>query len=487
MRRVWRRETVLGVPVLVSNEMGPALVGAVSPAIVVPEWALAMDPAQIALMLRHEQEHRRAGDGRLLAAAHLALVVMPWNVALWWQLLRLRVAVELDCDARVLRDADARSYGDLLLEVARPRRRPRLIAVTAFAERASQLERRIRFVARQRDRAARGTRVGAALVALATVTAAWVSPKPSVPARAVTPTAPRGAPQRDTMPATPVESHIPQRRYAFNDEHIVKHSTSRPAKRASDGAAPAIQAPATPLPPQQPDSLFHMLFNGIALTPEQAALARGLVAKLEKADYDRSMMELKLLVSDVQGRIQLVQHRDSTLLAIVSDDSSRALLRSRLIPPNAAFGGGVGGGRRGGGGSGVPGGVGGGASGGVGGAGARGGSAAPALRLVPGGGRGGGAAPSVDEMSEIIYQRLFDGITLSPAQSDAALIAIRDAEQQSRDRAQRLPPQARIRLRSTPGGVVVDSASAAQLIGLLSSDADRATLASRLVILKPRP
>ena len=82
--------------------------------------------------------------------AHFALIAMPWNVALWWQLMRLRVAVELDCDARVLRDADARSYGDLLLEVARPRRRLALMGATAFAERASQLERRIRAIGRRR-------------------------------------------------------------------------------------------------------------------------------------------------------------------------------------------------------------------------------------------------------------------------------------------------------------------------------------------------
>jgi beta-lactamase regulating signal transducer with metallopeptidase domain len=115
MRRRWQRRSVLGVSVFVSERTGPAVVGALAPAIVLPAWALALERHQLALMLRHEQEHRRAGDGRLLAAAELALIVMPWNIALWWQVLRLRVAVELDCDARVLQDADARAYGDLLL------------------------------------------------------------------------------------------------------------------------------------------------------------------------------------------------------------------------------------------------------------------------------------------------------------------------------------------------------------------------------------
>jgi beta-lactamase regulating signal transducer with metallopeptidase domain len=184
MRRRWRRHTVLGVRVFVSEHTGPALVGALSPAIVVPEWALAMEPQQLALMLRHEQEHRRARDGQLLTVAHLAAIAMPWNVAVWWQLGRLRAAVELDCDARVLRDADARSYGDLLLEVVRPRRGLRIMGATAFAERATQLERRIRVLARRRDRASGGARALAASIALSAVTVAWVAPRPLAPALA---------------------------------------------------------------------------------------------------------------------------------------------------------------------------------------------------------------------------------------------------------------------------------------------------------------
>src|SRR2546421_308166 len=82
--RRWQRRDLFGVRVLVSERTGPAVVGAVAPAIVMPEWALAMEPKQLALMLRHEDEHRRAGDAQLLTAAQLVLIAMPWNVALWW-------------------------------------------------------------------------------------------------------------------------------------------------------------------------------------------------------------------------------------------------------------------------------------------------------------------------------------------------------------------------------------------------------------------
>jgi beta-lactamase regulating signal transducer with metallopeptidase domain len=115
-----------------------------------------METSQLELMLRHEEEHRRAKDAQFMTIAQLVLILTPWNAALWWLTVRLGMAVELDCDARVLRDADARSYGDLLLEVARPRPWPRLIGATAFAERAEQLERRIRAITRRRMRASRG-------------------------------------------------------------------------------------------------------------------------------------------------------------------------------------------------------------------------------------------------------------------------------------------------------------------------------------------
>jgi beta-lactamase regulating signal transducer with metallopeptidase domain len=178
MRRRWRERDVLGVRVLVSERTGPALLGAIAPAIVVPEWTLAMDDSRLALVLRHELEHRHAGDGRLLAIAQLALVAMPWNLGLWWQLARLRAAVEMDCDARVLRDADPRTYGTLLLDLVQPTRGLDLLGVRAFADRAAQLDRRIRAMT-ERGRVLRGARVLASCVALAATAIAWVAPRPA--------------------------------------------------------------------------------------------------------------------------------------------------------------------------------------------------------------------------------------------------------------------------------------------------------------------
>ena len=53
----------------------------------------------------------------------MATILMPWNPVIWWQLFRLRTAVELDCDRRVIAaGASVCSYTELLLALGgRPR------------------------------------------------------------------------------------------------------------------------------------------------------------------------------------------------------------------------------------------------------------------------------------------------------------------------------------------------------------------------------
>jgi beta-lactamase regulating signal transducer with metallopeptidase domain len=108
-----------GVPVVVTNALGPATVGLLRSHVLLPRWVLALPGAQRRYVVRHEEEHRRAHDGQLLFVASLLLVLVPWNLALWWQLRRLALAVEMDCDNRVVRAlGDAPAYGELLLKVA---------------------------------------------------------------------------------------------------------------------------------------------------------------------------------------------------------------------------------------------------------------------------------------------------------------------------------------------------------------------------------
>ena len=95
------------------------------------------------LMIAHEREHLAAHDGRAVTMALCAIALMPWNVALWQLVRRLRLAVELDCDSRVLRATpDVKQYGVLLLEVARHTPTGSAM-VAALVERPSALRRRI--------------------------------------------------------------------------------------------------------------------------------------------------------------------------------------------------------------------------------------------------------------------------------------------------------------------------------------------------------
>ncbi len=142
----WPVRIVAGTPAHVSEATGPAVFGVRRPAVVLPAWALA-DP-RLPLILAHEREHLAARDPLLLAAAAVAAALAPWNPALWWQLHRLRAAVELDCDRRVLAAAAARAsphdYGRLLLDVAaRPAAPGALTPVLALTAGHPLIRRRI--------------------------------------------------------------------------------------------------------------------------------------------------------------------------------------------------------------------------------------------------------------------------------------------------------------------------------------------------------
>ena len=140
----WPAMSLGNVRVLVAPAVGPAVIGVVRPRIVIPAWSLSLDDGARALMLRHETEHIRAHDPLLLFVAAVLLTVFPWNAGLWVAVRRLRSAIEVDCDQRVLRRSpEPRAYGMLLIAVS-ARRGAALPFAAALAERQSLLERRIR-------------------------------------------------------------------------------------------------------------------------------------------------------------------------------------------------------------------------------------------------------------------------------------------------------------------------------------------------------
>lgn len=142
IRRASQPSVIDGVPVLLSDSIGPAVVGILQTRVVVPESILSLEEPLRRLVLRHENEHRKAHDPLILLGSALAIALVPWNLPLWWITHRARLALELDCDARVLAaDPDASLYGKLLLLISQQR------TLAAFAPmlaaHTSHLEQRI--------------------------------------------------------------------------------------------------------------------------------------------------------------------------------------------------------------------------------------------------------------------------------------------------------------------------------------------------------
>ena len=143
--RSGRRDTggptvVDGVPVVVTETLGPATVGLWRTSVLLPRRVLGLPETQRQYVVRHAEVHRKAHDGQLLFVASLLLIVVPWNIALWWQLRRLSLAIEMDCDNRVVRAlGDAPAYGSLLLQIAQaagrgPRLQPALLGGVGMLE-----------------------------------------------------------------------------------------------------------------------------------------------------------------------------------------------------------------------------------------------------------------------------------------------------------------------------------------------------------------
>jgi TonB family protein len=168
-----------GVLVRQTLSLGPAVIGSFPSIIVLPAWVRRLEADCQQLVLAHEQEHIRAGDIKLLLGGLFAAVLLPWNLPLWWQLRRLRDAVELDCDDRVIKSgADPRVYGELLLEVARHRSAV-IFPAAALSNPKSLLARRIHKMMHPNPRA-RTARAGiAAAVATLLVALACETPMPA--------------------------------------------------------------------------------------------------------------------------------------------------------------------------------------------------------------------------------------------------------------------------------------------------------------------
>ena len=148
--RQLRRWPTLELPegrVTVSSATGPAVVGIIRNRVVLPRWCLELTESERELIVAHEREHLRARDSLLLGVTTLLTVLMPWNLPFWGYRKRLREAVEMDCDTRVLRRLPRarHAYGSLLLTVAARTAAARPAFLT-FSPHSSALGRRIQML-----------------------------------------------------------------------------------------------------------------------------------------------------------------------------------------------------------------------------------------------------------------------------------------------------------------------------------------------------
>lgn len=288
-QRLWRRTTLDGVEVDVSPFTGPAVLGFLTHRIVVPAWATTMDPEHRQLVLAHECEHIKARDPERLLIAIAALALMPWNLGLWWCAARLRRAIELDCDSRVLRRfPNARAYGHVLLDVAARGRNTGLIAIpmVGLLHPASQLELRLRAMTRTRRAGYRSALAGG-LAAMLAVSAAFTAPVPSFPLRKATAAlmTRRLAPARtlvdrsiaaDTVPKTRADSMVAllQRRDSLRRVAREFATQTRELNRVQstlDSTSAALRAQRTELDIQQ--TRLSLLQSRLPVEPNQTYFA----------------------------------------------------------------------------------------------------------------------------------------------------------------------------------------------------------------------
>lgn len=186
--------TLHGTRVHLAGSAGPAVVGVLAPRIVVPAWLLGAPEEEQQLVLAHERGHLDARDPQLLITACVAAAAIPWHPAAWWMLSRLRLAVEMDCDRRVLAAGiSRRRYGSTLVDIAaRGGRLP--FGAPALIGHPTHLERRLIAMTPATTPYRRARLLAVSAAGLLAVAAACEARLPS-------------APEIDAMDATAVENN----------------------------------------------------------------------------------------------------------------------------------------------------------------------------------------------------------------------------------------------------------------------------------------
>jgi TonB-dependent SusC/RagA subfamily outer membrane receptor len=323
-RRRWREATVDGTRVLVAPNRGPAVIGVLRARIVLPEWALSLDEAARRLVIRHEREHLQSRDPQLLLFARLAPFLVPWNLPLWFIARRLELAVELDCDDRVLRSVDdARAYGLLLIEVG-ARQSTRLNFGAALAAPRSFLARRIAaMIADRPHRTIRGTALPVLALACVTVAAARLpKPKPIPMRRSVERAVNRGSRQSSVLTRIDSSAIIARRpRTELRRAGDLATNTGITPRAATASPTPRINADWENAPIEDVAAAFAG-FSGRKITVAEGVTA-WVTAHIVNQPWDEALEHIA-----VAHGLHLVTNADSSIV-IMAASSSRSSPSSR--------------------------------------------------------------------------------------------------------------------------------------------------------------
>jgi hypothetical protein len=322
-KRQWRRETVAGALVFVTADIGPAVVGLLRPRIALPRWVTMALPSQQAAVIAHEQSHLEARDPQLFTLALALLVFMPWNLPLWWQLRRLRYAIEIDCDARVLKGGvDPANYGETLIVVGE-RQSAYIGAVAAMSESKSFLEERIEHMIRKPVRWRRlGAATLASLAIALTALAAQVSP-PNAETPAPAAAAPAANARKEiTLPASTLDRYVGI--YKFDATQIYVITRNGGVLNAQLTAQPAVE-----IYPESETAFFYKMVDAqVDFVGPPGASATSLV--LHQGGANMTMARI-----DEGTAAQMKADLDARVAANVASPGTEAALR-KMIESNAA-------------------------------------------------------------------------------------------------------------------------------------------------------
>jgi beta-lactamase regulating signal transducer with metallopeptidase domain/Ca2+-binding EF-hand superfamily protein len=305
----WQWRNVLGQDVLISEITGPALLGVVLPKIVVPRWLLEQPASTQWLILEHERQHMQARDPLLVGLGVLVIAAVPWNLPLWWQWRRMRQAVEMDCDARVIgTGAQSETYAHVLLEVTkRATRMP--IGALAMSEPVASLERRIDCLQPGKFRLAALQTAAVLGLATAGAGAALALDAPALPVRPAATAVIQHATFIPTVTAEPARIETP----IDSKESNVKKTTSMAVTVAALSAVAGAQAQSPQAPAPTPVDGQPIRLTAEQMVKNNDLNGDGIVTKEEAEQAGKSLNKLWAMYDmDGDGRVDVEEIRRAT-------------------------------------------------------------------------------------------------------------------------------------------------------------------------------